>query len=342
MTEVWDPAAFVRDYGDPLAEAAACRQSAALFDFSFMSRAEVHGPTALATIGKLTGRPLDGLNNGRIRYAFRETDRGFLTSDLTVWRHGPDHYEIMSGVHDDVVHLQSLADADTTVSDLSAQSSIFAVQGPGALAVLEGLGDCSAISALSYFGFCRAELSGHRCIVGRLGYTGEAGFEIILPVEAGPSFWQALENRAQPAGFAAIDLLRIEAGFVLFANEFQMPVSAREIGYAKYTATAEHGSDSDIALVCFRAHTNADPVLWRPSGRAVRPIEPGILIPTSACRSIVTDGVLGLGFILARQEVERRVFADPSETFREIDLAPLPYYDSEKIRPRRPWSKSLQ
>jgi len=342
MTDDWDPAAFVRDYGDPLAEAAACRQSAALFDFSFMSRAEVRGPTAQATIGKLTRRSLDGLKKGRIRYAFRETDQGSLTSDLTVWRYGPDHYEVMSGVHDDVVHLQSLADADTTVSDLSAQSSIFAVQGPGALAVLKGLGDCSAISALPYFGFCRAELSGHRCVVGRLGYTGEPGFEIILPAEAGPSFWRALESLARPAGFAAIDLLRIEAGFVLFANEFRMPVSATEIGYATYTATPEHGSVSDVALVCFRAHTNADPVLWRPSRRPVRPTEPGILIPTSACRSFVAKGVLGLGFILARQETDRCVFGDPSETFREITLTPLPHYDSEKIRPRRPWSKSPQ
>ncbi len=338
MTEVWDPGTFVRDYGDPLAEAAACRQNAAFFDFSFMSRAEVHGPTAQVTIAKLTRRPLDGLNIGRIRYAFRENDLGELTSDLTIWKHGPDHYEVMSGVHDDIVQLRSLADADTTVSDLSERSSIFAIQGPRALATLEGLGDCSSISELPYFGFCRAELLGHRCVVGRLGYTGEAGFEIIVPAEVGPSLWQRLEDRAQPAGFAAIDLLRIEAGFVLFANEFRVRVAAREIGYATYTAAAEFRCDSDIALVCFRAHTNADPVLWRPSVRPVRPNEPGILIPTSACRSIVAEGVLGLGFIMARQDAERRVFTDPSETFREIDLVPLPYYDSEKIRPRRPWS----
>lgn len=341
MTGVWDPSVLVRDYGDPFVEAAACRQTAALFDFSFMSRAEVHGPNAQAAIARLTRRSLDGLKTGKIRYAFRETDRGFLTSDLTIWQHGPEHYEVMSGVHDDVVDLRSLADANATVSDLSAHSSVFAIQGPGALAALEGLGDCSSISALPYFGFCRAELSGHHCIVGRLGYTGEAGFEIIIPADVGPSLWRTLENRAKPAGFAAIDLLRIEAGFVLFANEFRLPVSAREIGYGKYTATSAQRNDSDIAFVSFRAHTNTDPILWRPSDRPVRPTEPGVLIPTSACRSIVADGVLGLGFILARQDADRCVFADPSGTFQEIDLVPLPHYDSEKIRPRRPWPKTL-
>lgn len=339
MTDVWDPTALLRDYGDPFAEATACRQRAALFDFSFMSRAEVRGPMAQATIAKLTRRSLDGLRTGQICYAFRETERGTLISDLTIWRHGPEHYEVMSGAHDDVVHLRSLADADGTVSDLSAHSSIYAIQGPGALAALEGLGDCSMISALPYFGFCSAELTGHRCIVGRLGYTGEAGFEIIIPAEAGPSLWRTLIDRAQPAGFAAIDLLRIEAGFVLFANEFRLPVSAREIGYAKFTAATEHQSESDIALVCFRALTDVDPILWRPPDRPVRPAESGILIPTSACRSIVAGSVLGLGFILARQDVERSTFTDPSETFRQIDLVPLPYYDSEKIRPRRCWSK---
>lgn len=337
----WDPSALVRDYGDPFAEAAACRQTAALFDFSFMSRAEVRGPSARATIAMLTRRSLVGLTTGQIRYAFRETDRGFLTSDLTIWQHGPEHYEVMSGLHGDVADLRSLADADATVSDLSQCSSIFAIQGPGALAVLEGLGDCSSIAALPYFGFCRAELSGHRCIVGRLGYTGEAGFEIITPAEVGPSLWRTLENRAQPAGFAAIDLLRIEAGFVLFANEFRLPVSAREIGYATYTTTTAHQSDSDIALVCFRAQTDADPILWRPSDRPIRPSEPGVLIPTSACRSIDAGGVLGLGFISARQESEQCAVTDPGEVFHEIDLVPLPYYDSEKIRPRRPWSKTM-
>lgn len=337
MTEGWDPSALVRDYGDALAEAAACRSRAALFDFSFVARAEIRGEGAERLIAGLTRRSLSDLVPGRIRYALRETDQGHLVSDLTIWKHAAAHCEVMSGRPRDIADLVSMAGPDAEVTDLSSNTVIFAVQGPSALNALDGLGDLRAVSALPYFAFCHAELAGHACLVGRLGYSGEPGFEIVAEAGAGLELWRRLANRARPAGFAAIDLLRIEAGFVLFANEFRLPVSAAEIGLGRFAGGDRRARSDDVALVCFRAQTDADPALWRPSARPTRPDSPGILVPTSACTSIVADGVLGLGFVQTTRPSGQGEMRDPTGTFRDVCLVALPYYDCEKIRPRRPW-----
>lgn len=337
MITGWDPSAFVRDYGDPQMEAIACRRDAALFDFSFMSRAGVTGPGAERCIARLTRRSLAGFHPGRIRYAFREGHRGILKSDLTIWKHGPEHFEVMSGVHTDIADLAELADSDVHVSDLSDSTVVYAVQGPRALAAMSGLGDLGPIADLRYFEFCEWNLFGETCLVGRLGYTGEAGFEIIAPASAGAGLWDRLQNVAQPSGFAAIDILRIEAGFVLFANEFRVPVTLREIGLQRFARNGGEDKAAEISLVCFKAETDANISPWRPVQNPTRPALGDVLVPTSACLSPVAGGVLGLGYVRRCARQSSRPVSDQSGTFRNIAIHRLPYYDSDKNRPRRPW-----
>ena len=217
-----------RDYGDPELEAYACRTDCALFDYAFIGRARLDGPGALDAIGELTRRPLAGSLPGRIRYALREDSNGHVLSDLTVWRHGETSYEVMSGRSEDISDLVLTARPDCDVEDLSARTSIFALQGRGSLQALAGLADVGALSKLGYFTFAAIRICDVDCIVGRLGFTGEPGFEILMPRPAATELWELLARRARPAGFAAADILRIEVGFVLFANEFRLPVTARE------------------------------------------------------------------------------------------------------------------
>src|SRR5262249_57514739 len=92
--------------------------------------------------------------------------------------------------------------------------------------------------SLEYFGNGGRNMGGVACRVGRLGYTGERGFEIVLPRAAREVVWTALARHARPAGFAAADILRIEAGFLLFANELRFPVSAAELELGRFAAAA--------------------------------------------------------------------------------------------------------
>ena len=133
----------------------------------------------------------------------------------------------MSGRSEDIADLIRAAWPGCEVEDLSTRTSIIALQGPNSLQALAGLTDTGALGQLSYFAFVPVGIADVPCLVGRLGYTGEPGFEILLPRPAAPQLWALLARRARPAGFAAADMLRIEAGFVLFANEFRLPDGTR-------------------------------------------------------------------------------------------------------------------
>jgi glycine cleavage system aminomethyltransferase T len=329
-----------RDYGDPELEAHACRTDCALFDFSFVGRARLEGPGALDAIGQLTRRPLTGLLPGQIRYALRADPDGHLLSDLTVWRHGEHRYEVMSGRAEDVADLVRAARPGCEVEDLSARTSIIALQGPGSLQALAGLTDVREIAKLGYFSFVPAGIADVPCLVGRLGYTGEPGFEILLPRAAAAELWEPLARRARPAGFAAADMLRIEAGFVLFANEFRLPVTAPEAGLERFAGPCPAPRAPEIALVCLRASTREKPVLWRPGAPVARPTGSGMLTITSACHSLQAGGTLALGYALRSDLIAGVPLHDPTGAFTDIRLAPLPFFDLRKRRPRAAWAAS--
>ncbi len=322
------------DYGDVDAEAHACRSGCALFDFSFLAIAELRGAGARETILAFTGRDFSRLPPGRIGYALRADDEGYLRSDLTVWNMGGDRWLVMSGTHRDVEALGQTRRAGLVLRDLSLETAVLAVQGPDALASLAGVADTAPIVRIPYFGHTRARVAGHPCLVGRLGYTGEKGFELLFPSEHYAAIRTKLAERARPAGFAAADRLRIEAGFVLFTNEFRVPVTAREVGMERFAPAPT--SAPRATLVCFRAETDAPPVLWQPGPDVALPGEPGTITVTSAAPSAIAGGTLGLGYVLPGDARADASVIDPRGEFHAIRLVSLPYYDPAKARPRGP------
>jgi glycine cleavage system aminomethyltransferase T len=323
------------DFGDVYAEASACRSDRALFDFSFMARARLSGGNALGALARLTPRPLDDLPQGRIRYALRLNSENHVVADLTIWNLGEGCYEVMSGRRVDVTDLISFCDMATHFEDLSESTIILSVQGSNSLAALADLTDHHKLVAIPYFGHAYLDLAGVACLVGRLGYTGERGFEIVAAHEDGERLWQLLVQRARPAGFAAADRLRIEAGFPLFANEFRYPVTAEEAGLARFAVPAS--MPPRVLLMGFRAAAPTKPVLWQPTGLAALDLTPGHITVTSACYSSVCSCILGLGYVPADTVRVRTIAYDTSSEFGTVQLEQLPFYDPGKIRPRGPW-----
>jgi glycine cleavage system aminomethyltransferase T len=332
----FDPTNLVRDFGDVDGEARACRSACALFDFSFMARARIEGPAARATLARFQPRPVDDLALGRIRYALRLNAHGAVAADLTIWNLGDGVYEVMSGRRQDIADLAALAPPGASCRDLTEETAIFAVQGPHALAALAAVADAGALATLPYFGASTAEVAGVACLIGRLGYTGERGFEIVAPRAAVRTLWGALARRARPAGFAAADILRIEAGFMLFVNECRLSVTPAELGLAKFAGS--RAGTARVRLVGFEAECGEHPILWRAPAETELPRAPGEIAITSACRSVVFDRVIGLGFVNADDAVPGRTVHDPRGWFRAIRLVSLPPYDPEKRRPRGGWS----
>ena len=278
---------------------------------------------------------------GRIRYALRLDAAGNVLSDITIWRHDTETFEVFAGRPDEFAHLQASTGSAVSVCDVSGETAIFAVQGPLSLRVLAGVASISALKTLPYFAHTPASIGGIKCCIGRLGYTGERGFEIILPKCAREAVWALLAEHARPAGFAAADILRIEAGFSLFCNEFLFPVSPSELGLARFAATPECGRVSPprispIRLISFQAQCDQEPILWQPLKDAVFPPPSGTLLVTSACCSIVSGEILGLGYACCAQGVPHLV--DQSGHFLEIREVVVPI---DKRRPRGGWDDDL-
>jgi aminomethyltransferase len=328
----------ISDFGDAEAEAQACRSDCALFDFSFLECARISGARAGDVIEAYTGRSLGSLGVGRIHYALRVEPAGHVCADLTIWRTGPNVYEVMSGRREDVSCLMDCAGPDVEVADLSEPMTAFALQGPRSLDILRRLGGCDGIAGLDYFAFADATLDGVPCRVGRLGYTGEAGFEILLNRRHGYDLWRTLSSHARPAGFIAADMLRIEAGFVLFTNEFRLPVSPEEAGLATFFPQRDIAAPQ-IALVSFCATAAPLRLPWEPAAGLQRPGSPGEIVVTSACHSVAADGILGLGYVRADCEIGAPLH-DSAGFFRDIRRVGRPFYDPAKRRPRQPWPSS--
>lgn len=323
------------DFGDAIAEAQACRTNCALFDFSFLESVRLEGLLAESVIEKLTVRSTRSLREGAIFYALRVDGAGRTLSDLTIWRTGAQSFDVMSGRRQDILDLLALDGSELRVTDVGSTRAVFAVQGPAALNVLEPLGDLRHITGLKYFNFVRTEVADIPCTIGRLGYTGEAGFEIIVERNRARKLWNALAVHARPAGFVAADMLRIEAGFVLFTNEFRVPITPCEAGLGKFYPAA-CSARPKLRLVSFRADADGLSWPWQAQYVSSKSIGPGTIMVTSACDSVVAGGILGLGYVRADTGIAASVH-DPTAKFRGIRLAPLPFYDNAKRRPRAPW-----
>lgn len=341
-----DIARLVRDFGDPEAEARAARAEAAVFDFSFLARGRITGKAAAAALERFQPRPVADMAEGTIRYALRLGPDGAVEADLTIWRLDEETFEVMSGRREDIAALGALAGADAAVADLCESSAIFAVQGPRALAALAEIGARERLAAIPYFGHAAIPLAGVPCRVGRLGYTGEQGFEIVADKASAARLKAAFCARARPAGFAAADILRIEAGFVLFVNECRLGADARALGLARFApvvvrvprdASPRAPGNSPLRLVAFTAGSAQVRSPWQPDADLGPPARPGEIAVTSACESVVLGQTIGLGFVRAEDAAPGTPIRDRSGRFADVRVARKPLYDPAQRRPRGPW-----
>jgi len=325
-----DLSGLVRDYGNWQEEAQACRHDCALFDFSFVSRGRVYGVQAANVLGSYQNRRIDDMRNNQIRYGLRTNAEEQVVADLTVWRRSENEFEIMSGRHSDIADLVAMNSSQVHCTDLSNECSIFAVQGPTSLQALQPYVDIQILILLDYFCFDSIEVAGIPCEVGRLGYSGEQGFEIIVPSTDSARLWQMLSQRIRPAGFAAIDSLRIEAGFMLFTHDLVLAPTISELGVNP--GGAGHCENDRFEFICCTAKTDSQAVLWQsPDAHPLAPVGNDIVV-TSACLSTVGGCVLILGFACLDRDPTQPLY-DPKGQFKDMHHVTRPFYDPQKLRP---------
>ncbi|TLM80609.1 glycine cleavage system aminomethyltransferase GcvT, partial [Pseudarthrobacter sp. NamE2] len=242
-------------YSSELAEHHAVRNAAGLFDLSHMGEVWVSGPEAAAFLDYALAGKLSAVVLGKAKYSLICNADGGIIDDLITYRRADDKFLVVPNAGNAKVVAGALqeraANFDVTVEDASAKTSLVAVQGPNAEAILLKLVPAdqhSLVTELKYYAAVEVgiTLNGavHELLLARTGYTGEDGFEIYVPNVDAPALWEALLAAGEGtglvrAGLAARDSLRLEAGMPLYGNELSRHVNPYAAGLGPVVSLAK-------------------------------------------------------------------------------------------------------
>jgi aminomethyltransferase len=233
-----------------VAEYFACREAAALIDMSALRKFEITGPDAENLLALALTRNVRKLAVGQVVYTAMCYAHGGMIDDGTVLRLGANNFRFVCGSDYSGVWLRELAAAHGLrcfVRSSTDQLHNVALQGPLAREMLAPLIFTPplqpSIEALKWFRFTVGRLGGPQgtpLVISRTGYTGELGYEIWCHPDAAVEVWAALTGAgAQPMGFAALEMLRIEAGLILAGREFSDETDPYEAGIGFAVADRE-------------------------------------------------------------------------------------------------------
>ena len=202
----------------------ALRQAAGLIDVSPLHKYEVRGPDAGRLLARVMVRDVSKLRVGRVTYLCWCDDDGKVVDDGTVARLDREHYRVTSN-GPTLAWLERHARGDrVTIEDTSDRLGALALQGPRSRAILSECCDAD-LERLKFFRLTPARLDGVAVQISRTGYTGDLGYEIWVDRDDALAVWDAVvaagrPHRLQPVGLDAMDVTRIEAGFVLAGVDY--------------------------------------------------------------------------------------------------------------------------
>ncbi|MFI5425901.1 glycine cleavage system aminomethyltransferase GcvT [Aeromicrobium sp. UC242_57] len=232
--------------GGVLAEHKAVREGVGLFDVSHLGKALVRGSGAAELVNACFTNDLARIQPGQAQYTLCCDDDGGTVDDLIAYlRNDFEVFLIPNAANTAAVveRLRAAAPAGVEVTDLHREYAILAIQGPSSDEVLQAL-DLPVDH--QYMSFADATIAGCDITVCRTGYTGERGYELVVPSASAVQVWDAVVAAGEPfgiraCGLGARDTLRTEMGYPLHGHELSpeiSPVMARAgwaVGWKKPT-----------------------------------------------------------------------------------------------------------
>ena len=234
------------NYGSQIEEHHAVRRDAGMFDVSHMTVVDLRGAKTRDFLRRLFANSIDKLKaSGKALYSCMLDEQGGVIDDLIVYFLSEDFFRVVvnAATHDkDLAWIEKQAKAfDVKVSE-RADLSMIAVQGPNARAKVQSLlSPATREKAIKIGKFVAAE--GDGLFIARTGYTGEDGYEIIVPENQAVELWNKLIGAGvAPAGLGARDTLRLEAGMNLYGQDMDETITPWEAGLA-WTVALDEGRD---------------------------------------------------------------------------------------------------
>ncbi|MCA9719621.1 MAG: aminomethyl transferase family protein [Myxococcales bacterium] len=204
----------------------AIRHAAGLIDVTPLYKYDVTGPDAAALLSRVMVRNIARLKTRQVTYCCWCDDAGKVMDDGTVWKLGKHRYRVTAAEPTYSWLLESARGLDVRVEDITDRLAALALQGPRArdivVAAIEPEG--RSLAELKFFRLARGTVRGprgaHPVIVTRTGYTGDLGYELWVDREHALDLWDAVFEAGRPhgiwpAGIDALDVTRVEAGFIM-------------------------------------------------------------------------------------------------------------------------------
>ena len=343
-------------------EYTACREKAVVIDLSSLRKFEIIGPDAEELMNYTLTRNVKKLSVGQIVYSAMCYENGMMFDDGTLLRLSETGFRWVCGDEYAGEWLKEQAkkkNYKVIIKNSTDQINNISLQGPNSRKILEKFiftpPTQPTISELQWFRFtiCRADdLKGIPLIVSRTGYTGELGYEIWCHPDHAPEVWDKVMEAGKdegliPAGFGALDLLRIEAGLILFGAEFdgeQDPFEAG-IGFAVPLKTKEEDFIGKEELIKRKANPQKKLVGLELNGKEIAGHGDCVHIGRSQV-GIVTSGCLSS--TLNKNIALCRIDVQYSEIGTEVEIGKIdghqkrigakvvgfPFYDPTKSRVR--------
>jgi len=229
-------------YRGHVAEHRATRESVSLCDVSHMGELDIKGADALTLVQKLITNDADKLAVNQALYSVMCDDNGNVLDDLVCFRLAADRFVwVVNVTKTDADYQWALKHAqglNVEVSNVSTDTALLALQGPESREVLQRITKAD-LATLKYYWLTQTLIhTGHAevpCIISRTGYTGERGYEIMVARDLAPWVWDEMLLAGRPlgilpAGVAARESLRTEAGYLLNGNDMDGQTNPIEAG----------------------------------------------------------------------------------------------------------------
>ena len=202
----------------------AFRHAAGLIDVTPLFKYEIHGPDAGAFLARVMARDITKLKIGQVSYCCWCDEKGKLLDDGTVWRLDENHFRATAAEPNLAWFHQNARGFDVIIEDNTARIAAVSLQGPKSREILKQLADVE-MDDLRFFRLTRSKIDGFDATITRTGYTGDLGFEIWAKNDRAVGLWDALMSAGKsyglvPAGLDALDMCRIEAGFIMSGVDY--------------------------------------------------------------------------------------------------------------------------
>ena len=233
-------------------EALTVRQKAGITDISTLGKFEIQGTDCLRLLNRVYVNNWDKLAVGRARYGLMLRDDGMVLDDGTVTRVAEDRYFITTSTgHAEHIlqHLEYLLDVawpelDVNLLAVTEQWAGVALAGPRSRDILRPLLANEDLDALPYMGFMLANIGGREARIVRISFSGELAYEVYVPASAGAELWQQLtaigdKHGLVPYGMDAMDVLRIEKGFIVVGADADGRTTPYDIGFDRMVSSTK-------------------------------------------------------------------------------------------------------